>query len=44
VALMRPGQPLYRAASWMARGDNAFHVLLWTLGPVLLAITVGAFF
>lgn len=35
---MQPGSPFCRAANWLAQGDNAFNLVLWTLGPALIAI------
>jgi hypothetical protein len=33
-----------RAFLWLARGDNSFHVMLWTCLPPLLALTLTGFF
>lgn len=41
---MQPGQLLYRAANWLAKDDNAFYVLLWTMCPPLLAIILLGWF
>ncbi|WP_297105229.1 hypothetical protein [uncultured Devosia sp.] len=41
---MNPGGIIWRAANWLARGQNAFVPLIFTLVPPLLAITMMGFF
>lgn len=33
-----------RAAAWLSRGDNSFHLMLFVTMPALLAIVVIGFF
>lgn len=33
-----------RAASWLSRGDNSFHLMLFLTLPALLAILAIGFF